>query len=144
VTPYYPRNDLHPFALLFAFEYLLDCLKNQGVVSLNCSVGLRVLYRCEGDLCPDLVIEILEHDTIKILGVVNSDLPRDSIATNDILPKKSLDGGGGYVGYRLLFNPFGEVFHCDDGKSVISLCWCNFAHDIDAPPLQGPGWGYQL
>jgi hypothetical protein len=37
-------------------------------------------------------------------------------------------------------NLFGEVFNYDDDESVISLCWCKFIHDIDAPPLQGLGW----
>jgi hypothetical protein len=72
-----------------------------------------VVYRCEGDLCPDLVTEILEHGTIEILGIVDGDLLRNSVAINDALPENILDGGEG----------------------VISLCWCRFAHDIDAPPL---------
>jgi hypothetical protein len=103
-----------------------------------------VVYRCEGDLHPDLVAKILEHGTIEILGIADGDLLTDSIATDDILPEKSLDGGGAYVGYMLCFNPFGEVFHCHNGKGVISLCWCKFAHDIDDPPLQGLERGYQL
>jgi hypothetical protein len=90
------------------------------------------------------VSEILEHGTIKILSVVDGDLLRDSIATDDVLTKKFLDCSGGYVGYRLRFNPFGEVLHYDDDEGVIFMCWCKFAHDIDAPPLQGPGWSYQL
>jgi hypothetical protein len=144
VTPYFPEHDLCPFALLLAFEYFLDCLKNQSVGSLNCSVGLWVVYRSEGDLRPDLVTEIIEHDTIKILGIVDCDLLRNSIAIDDVLSEEFLDGCGGYVGYRLRFNPFGEVFHCDNDESVVSLCWCKFTHDIDAAPLQGLGWGYQL
>jgi hypothetical protein len=32
--------------------------------------------------------EILEHDTIKILGIVNGDLLRNSITTDDVLPEK--------------------------------------------------------
>jgi hypothetical protein len=135
VTPYYPGHDLHPFALLFAFEYFLDCLKNQGVGSLNYSIGLLVVYRSDGDLCPDLVIEILEHDTIEIHSIVNSDLLSNSVATYVVLPEEFLDDGRCYVSYRLCFNPFGEVFHCDDSESVISLCWCKFTYDIDAPPL---------
>jgi hypothetical protein len=103
-----------------------------------------VVYGCEGDLRPGPVTEILEHDTIEILGIVDGDLLRNSVVTDDVLPEESLDSGGGYVGYRLCFNPFGEVFHSDDGESLISLCWCKFTHDIDAPPLQGTGWGYQL
>jgi hypothetical protein len=103
-----------------------------------------VLYRCKGDLHPNLMIEILEHSTIEILGIVDGDLLRNSVTTDDVLPEKILDGGGGYVGYRLRFNPFGDVFHRDNDKSAISLCWYKFAHGIDALPLQGPGWGYQL
>jgi hypothetical protein len=119
VTPY-----IHPFALLLAFEYVLDCLKNQRVGSLNYSVGLWVLYRCEGDLHPDLVRKILEHGTIEIVGIIDSDLLRNSIAIDDALPEEFLDRGGGYIGYKLRFNPFGEVFHYDNGESVVSLCWC--------------------
>jgi hypothetical protein len=118
--------------------------KNQGIRSLNYSVGLWVVYICKRDLRPNLVIEILQHGTIKILGIVDGDLLRNPVATDDVLPEEFLDGGGGYVCYRLHFNPFSEVFHCDDGKSVISPCWCKFTNDIDAPPLQRLGWGYQL
>jgi hypothetical protein len=95
VTPYCPGHDLYPFALLFTFEYFLDCLKNQGVSSLNCSIGLRVVYRCEGDLHPNPVIGILEHGTIKLLSIVDNDLLGNSMATDDVLPKEFLDGGGG-------------------------------------------------
>jgi hypothetical protein len=121
VTPYCPWHDLHPFALLLAFEYFLDCLKNQGVGLLHCPNGLRVIYRCEGDLYPDLMIEILEHGTIKILGIVDGYLLRDSVMTDDVLTEKILDGGGGYIGYWLRFNPFGEVLDCDYGEGVVSL-----------------------
>jgi hypothetical protein len=69
---------------------------------------------------------------------------RNFVATDDVLRGNFLDGGRGYISYIFHFNPFGEVLHYDDGKGVISLCWCKFAHDIDAPPLQGPGWSYQL
>jgi hypothetical protein len=103
-----------------------------------------VVYGCKGDLCPDLVTQIVERGTIEILDIVNGDLLRNSVATDDVLPEESLDSGRGYVGYTLCFNQFGEVFPCDNDKNVISMCWCMFTHDIDAPPLQGPGWGYQL
>jgi hypothetical protein len=43
VAPDCPWHDLRPFALLFAFEYFLDCLKNQGVGCLNCFVRLWVV-----------------------------------------------------------------------------------------------------
>jgi hypothetical protein len=39
------------------------------------------------------MIEILEHGTIKILGIVDVDLLWNSIATDDVLPKELLDGG---------------------------------------------------
>jgi hypothetical protein len=45
-----------------------------------------MVYRCEGDLRSDLMAEILEHATVKILGVVDYDLLRDSIATYNVLP----------------------------------------------------------
>jgi hypothetical protein len=54
-----------------------------------------VIYRCKGDLRPDLMTEIIEHSTIKILGIFNGDLLRNSIMTDDVLPEKILDGGGG-------------------------------------------------
>jgi hypothetical protein len=87
VTPYYPWHALCPFALLLTFDYFLDCLKNQGISSLNCSVGQRVIYICKGDLHPNLFTEILEHGTIEILSVVYSDLLRDSVVTDDVLPE---------------------------------------------------------
>jgi hypothetical protein len=98
-----------------------DCLKNQGVRSLHYSVGLWVIYRCEGGLHPDLVTEILKHATIKIIGIVHYYLLRDSVMTDDALLEKFLDGGGGYIGYWLHFNPFGEVLDSDNGEGVVSL-----------------------
>jgi hypothetical protein len=135
VTPYCPWHDLHSFALLLAFEYFLDCLKNQDVGLLYCPIGLWVIYRCKGDLRPDLLTEILEHGTIEILGIVDGYLLRDSVATYDVLLVKFLNSGRGYIGYRLHFNPFGKVLNRDNGEGVVSLGWCEFAHDIDAPPL---------
>jgi hypothetical protein len=84
------------------------------------------------------MIEIIEHGTVKILGIVDGDLLRNSVTTDDVLPEKFLDSGGGYVGYWFRFYLFCEVLNSDDGEGVISLCWCKFSHDIDAPPLQGP------
>jgi hypothetical protein len=81
--------------------------------------------------------EILEHGTIKILGIVNSYLLRDSVTTDDVLLEKFLDSGRGYIGYWLRFNPFGEVLDCNNDEGVVSLGWGEFAHDINAPPLQG-------
>jgi hypothetical protein len=81
---------------------------------------------------------VLEHGTIKTLGIVDSCLLRDSVASDDVLPKKFLNSGKGYIGYRLCFNPFGKVLDRDNGEGVVSLGWCEFAHDIDAPLLQRP------
>jgi hypothetical protein len=64
--------------------------------------------------------EILKHGTIKIHGIIDGYLLRDSITTDDVLPKKILDGGGGYIGYWLCFNPFGKVLNCDNGEGVVS------------------------
>jgi hypothetical protein len=58
-----------------------------------------VVYKCEGDLRPDLMTRILEHVTIKIVGIVNGYMMRDSVMIDDVLPEKILDGGRGYVGY---------------------------------------------
>jgi hypothetical protein len=46
-----------------------------------------VIYRCEGDIHLDLMREILEYGTIKILGIVDSDLLRNSTTTDDVLPE---------------------------------------------------------
>jgi hypothetical protein len=123
VTPYCPCHDLHPFALLLASDYFLDCLKNQSVSSINCCVGLRVVYRCEGDLRIDLLTEILEHGTIEILGIVDGDLLRNYVVTDDVLPEKFLHGGRDYVGYRFRINPFGEVLHFNDVTPQNSEFW---------------------
>jgi hypothetical protein len=50
-----------------------------------------VVYRCEGDHHPDLVTEILEHGTIKILDIIDGDLLRNSVMIDDVLPKKILN-----------------------------------------------------
>jgi hypothetical protein len=90
------------------------------------------------------MIEISEHCAIKIFGVIDCDLLRNSTMAYDVLPENFLDGCGGYIGYGLCFNPFGKVLHRDHGEGVITLCRCEFAYDIDAPALQGPRWSYQL
>jgi hypothetical protein len=55
---------------------------------LNYSVGLWVVYRCEGELHPNLVTKIFEHCTIKILDVIDGDLLRNSVAIVDVLLEK--------------------------------------------------------
>jgi hypothetical protein len=71
-----------------------------------------VIYKCEGDLHPDLMTEILEHGTIEILGIVDGDMLRNSVTTDNVMLEKFLDGGGRYVCYWFRFNPFGEVSLC--------------------------------
>jgi hypothetical protein len=94
-----------------------------------------VIFRCKGDLGPDLMTEIFEHSTIEIHGIVNGDLLRNSVMTDDVLLEKFMDGGGGYICYWFRFNPSSEVINWDNGKGVVVLRWCKFSHDIDAPPL---------
>jgi hypothetical protein len=93
-----------------------------------------MVYGCEGDLRSDLVIEILQHVTVKILGVVNCDLLWDSIAIDNVLPENFFDCHGGCIGDRLWLNPFCEVFHCHNAKGVIAL-WVEFADNVDAQLL---------
>jgi hypothetical protein len=101
VAPHCPWHDPCPFALLFAFKYFLDCLENQDIGSLDYSIGLWVVYRCEGDLCPNLVIEIFEHYTIEILGIIDHDFLKNSVMADDVLADGFLDGCRGYIGYML-------------------------------------------
>jgi hypothetical protein len=63
-----------------------------------------VIYRRKGDIHPYLMTEILEHSTIEILDNVDGDLLRNSVTTDDVLPEKNLDGGGGYICYWFHFN----------------------------------------
>jgi hypothetical protein len=84
------------------------------------------------------MIEILKHGTIKILGIDDDYLLRDSVTTDDVLLEKFLNSGRGYIGYQFRFNPFGKVLGRNNGKGVVSLGWCKFTYNIDAPPLQRP------
>jgi hypothetical protein len=47
-----------------------------------------VIYRCEGDLHPNLVVEILEHCAVEVLGVIDCNLPMNLIVGDDVSPKK--------------------------------------------------------
>jgi hypothetical protein len=90
------------------------------------------------------VTAILEHATIKVLTGVGYDLLQNSVTTDNVLPEKILYSCRGHVSDRLCFYPLGEIFHRYYDKSVVSLCGCEFANDIDAPPLQWPRWNDQL
>jgi hypothetical protein len=72
-----------------------------------------MVYGCEGNLCSDLVIEILEHCIVKILGIVDYDVPGNAIATDDILLEELFDVCRAYVCDEF----------CLNGEGVIALCW---------------------
>jgi hypothetical protein len=80
-----------------------------------------VIYGCEGDLYSDLLTEILEHCTIKVLCIVYSDLSGNTIAANDILPEELLDGCEAYICDGLHLHPLREVLDYHNGKRVIAL-----------------------
>jgi hypothetical protein len=103
-----------------------------------------MVHRCEGNLCANFVKEILEHVTVKILGIVNCDLLWDSVTTNDVLPEFFFDCLRGYIGDGLRLDPFHEVFHRHYGEGVVALRWGEFANDVNAPSLQRSGWSDQL
>jgi hypothetical protein len=90
------------------------------------------------------VVEILEHVTVKVLDIVDRDFLRDAIMAYDVLLEFFFDSCRGYVGDGLHLNPFHEVLHCHNGKSIVDLRWGEFVDYIDAPPLQRPRWGAQL
>jgi hypothetical protein len=69
-----------------------------------------------------LMTKIFEHGTVEILGIVDGDMLRNFVMTDDVLPERFLDNGRGYLGYWFHFNPFGEVLDCDDGEGIVSLC----------------------
>jgi hypothetical protein len=121
VTSYYPWLELGPFAFFLTFEDLLDCLEYERVGPFHCPVGLRLVYRGEGNLRSDLLTKILEHCTVKILGIVNCDMSGNTIETNDILPKELFDDCGAYVCDRFCLNPLREVLDCHNGEGTISF-----------------------
>jgi hypothetical protein len=68
-----------------------------------------VVYRCECDLHSNLLIEIPEHCTIKVLYVIDSNVSRNTVATDDILPEDHFDCRRAYVYDRLHLDPLCEV-----------------------------------
>jgi hypothetical protein len=67
--------------------------------------------------------EILKHVIVELLGIVNNDFSWDTIAIDDVLPKKIIHGCGAYVCNRLHLNPFYEILNCYNGKGVVALSW---------------------
>jgi hypothetical protein len=82
-----------------------------------------MVYKCEGNLCFDLIAEILEHSIVEILGVIDFDVSRDAIAADDILLEEFFDGCGAYVSDGLCLNPFHKVLSCHDIKGIVAMCW---------------------
>jgi hypothetical protein len=50
-----------------------------------------VIYRCEGNLRSNLLVEILQHYISKILCVVDREVSGDTVAVDDVLPKVFFD-----------------------------------------------------
>jgi hypothetical protein len=103
-----------------------------------------MVYTCEGDLCSELMAYIRAHCIVKVLDIVNSNLPWDAISANYVLPEKFPDCCRGYVGDRLRLNPFREVLDCYNCEGVVALCWGLLANYVVAPLLEGPRRGYHL
>jgi hypothetical protein len=123
MAPYCSWHDLRPFVFPLALKYFLYCLEYHGVGPLHSSVGLRVVYKLKCDLRSHLLTKVLEHYTIKVLCIVDCDVPRNTIAANDILPEELFDGCGAYVCEMLCLNSLHEVFDCHNSEGVIALCW---------------------
>jgi hypothetical protein len=75
----------------------------------------------EGNLCSNLMTEILEQIVVELLGIVNGDFLSDTVAANDVLLEKFLDGCRAYVCDRLRLDSLCEIFNCDNGEGVVAL-----------------------
>jgi hypothetical protein len=67
------------------------------------------------------VAEVLEHVVVKVLAILDCDLLWDTVTADNVLPEEFFDGCEDYVGDGFRFNPFHEVFHCDNHEGVIAL-----------------------
>jgi hypothetical protein len=83
--------------------------------------------------------EILEHCTVKILGIIECDVLGNLVATDDILRKELFEGCRAYVCDGSPLNPFFEVFDYHNSEGVIARCWVTFAVYVSAPSLMRPG-----
>jgi hypothetical protein len=54
--------------------------------------------------------DILEHVIVKLLGIVNGDLSRNTKMANDVSSEKLLNGHGAYVGDWLRLNPLCLIY----------------------------------
>jgi hypothetical protein len=67
--------------------------------------------------------EILEHVIVFFLGIFNGYMLWDTIATDDVLPEKILDGCRACVCDGLRLNPFFEVPNFYNSEGIIALSW---------------------
>jgi hypothetical protein len=88
--------------------------------------------------------KILEYVTIKLLGVVDYYLSKHSKVTYYILLEKSPETRCCDVDLRIRLYPFGEIFYHHYCILVVSLCGCQWSHDVDALSLQWSRWCDEL
>jgi hypothetical protein len=67
--------------------------------------------------------EILEHVIIELLGIINSDLSRNAIATDYVLLEEFIDGRGAYICDELRLDPFRDLLDRYDSENVVALGW---------------------
>jgi hypothetical protein len=82
-----------------------------------------VIYRCKGNLCSDLLTQILEHCIVEVLGVVDCNVLGNAVAIDDILLEELFNSCGDDVCDRFFLNPLCEVLDCHHDEGVIALCW---------------------
>jgi hypothetical protein len=100
-----------------------------------------MVYCCEDDLRPNLVVEIIEYATIEVLSVVDCDLLWNSVVIDDILPEEFLDCRRGYIGDMLRLDPLGEIFRYHDGEDIVSLSRREFMTRISTRITTSQGLG---
>jgi hypothetical protein len=68
-----------------------------------------MVYGYKGNPHSNLVTEILEHYFVKVLSVVDYDMPWDAVAADYILPEEFSDCCRSYICDGPRLNPFCEV-----------------------------------
>jgi hypothetical protein len=86
-----------------------------------CTIRLRVIHRCEGNLCSDMLAKVFEHCAVKELYVVDGDMSGDAIAADDVLPEDFFYCCRAYIVERLRSDPLHEIFDRHDGERVVAL-----------------------
>jgi hypothetical protein len=88
--------------------------------------------------------EVLEHVIIELIGVVDVDLSRDTVAGDDILPEEFMDSRKAYFCDGLPLDPFCEVLKCYNSEGVVALSWSQLANYVNAPSLEMSRWSDYL